>query len=102
MFLPKFNINKNRYERSSFCIDGLTENKCWGLLNTHCSKHSESLIPARVDLTVEFVKSINLNIDPNWVPDKHVDIINWPELEDERKDIAQTMSRELSISLSPT
>lgn len=67
-----------RFELSSFCIDELTEENCWKLLDLNSNKDK---IPARVDLTVDFVrKNTALDIEPDWNPKRHVNLSHKTEI----------------------
>jgi hypothetical protein len=65
-------------------VDGLEESGRWAILALH-------VIPlvARVDLDVKVFKDAGLEVDADWVPDNHVNILGWPQELERRKEIAQ-------------
>jgi hypothetical protein len=84
VFMPRHEPSTDRLELSTYCVDGLEESGRWAILALH-------VIPlvARVDLDVKVFKDAGLEVDADWVPDNHVNILGWPQELERRKEIAQ-------------
>src|SRR3546814_6721190 len=76
-----------RLELSSFCVDGLDDSKRWVLLDEHSDKQP---IPARAELSATAIDQAGLRQHPDWDPERHVNIVDWPS-EDERQRTCQQM-----------
>lgn len=60
-------------------------------------------LAGRADFNCDSIRHIpnaSLDLDDNWVPPRHVDIVGWPEHEDAQKSIAQALS-EIGIVYLP-
>lgn len=73
-----------RWALSTYCVDGLADDARWELL----AKHVNPLV-ARVELRTQVFSLAGLIVDPDWVPERHVNIIGWPDEEEARTSIAQ-------------
>lgn len=76
-----------RFELSTYCIDALHPDAIWALLQSAFGRG----IPARSDFKCEDIRKIPLETDPNWVPERHVDILGWPLDEDGQASRAQAL-----------
>ena len=79
-------LENGRYELSTFCVDELEEEDKWQLLELHVRPR----VVARADLTTAAIRAAGLIPDPDWDPERHVNVVGWPEDEAEQKIIAQT------------
>ena len=86
---PYANEATGRLELSTFCVDGLDEPAKFALLALH------GKVYGKTELAVALIEKFKLGIDPNWNPEKHVDIIGWPLDFDERHALSQAMSTQL-------
>lgn len=77
-----------RWELSSFCMDGLAEEERWSLL----AQHVRPEVVARAELLPSDVHDAKLGLDVDWDPERHVNIVGWPELEVEQVSVAQVLS----------
>src|SRR3546814_6661831 len=71
-----------RLELSSFCVDGLDDSKRWVLLDEHSDKQP---IPARAELSATAIDQAGLRQDPDWDPERHVNIVDWPSEEERQR-----------------
>lgn len=83
-----------RLELSTFCIDLLSDDETWGLLDQHCDRPA---VVARVDISVNFIRENGLEIEPDWDPERHVNVLRWPLDEDARKSLCQVISAQLPV-----
>ena len=81
-------LYKGRLELSSYCVDGLDDAGRWTLLDRHSNKPP---IPARTELDSVHVYEAGLALDPNWDPERHVNVIGWPDQDDAQKSAAQLL-----------
>lgn len=77
-----------RWELSSFCMDGLAECERWLLL----AQYVKPDVVARAELLPSDVQDATLTLDVDWNPERHVNIVGWPELEIEQVSMAQVLS----------
>jgi len=88
-----------RWELSTFCIDGLQEEAIWALLSIHFTQKPAI---ARSDFRRDDILNIQpLSLEPNWEPERHVDICGWPEAEEARASLAQCLADIAKTSLAP-
>lgn len=83
VFMPRLE-ESGQHELSSYCVDGLPEEDRWELLAPHVSP-----LLARVELPTDAIRHAGLTVDPDWDPERHVNIVGWPPSLEERKAIAQ-------------
>ncbi|MBL8297523.1 MAG: hypothetical protein JNN30_04155 [Rhodanobacteraceae bacterium] len=81
-------LHDGRLELSLFCMDELSESERWALLDKHSDKKP---IPARSELSTASILQAGLSIDANWEPERHVNVLNWPEDEVEQTNSAQCL-----------
>lgn len=74
-------------ELSSYALDDLEEPAVWTLFDLHLSKPAL----ARAELTPDHVSVAQLHLDPNWEPERHVNIVGWPADEFDQKNVAQVL-----------
>lgn len=87
-FRPRQEKETGRLALSSFCLDNLDDNARWALLDTVSSNAPN---PARAELKVSHIESIGLSADPDWHPERHVNIIDWPAEEDAQTSLTQSL-----------
>lgn len=80
---------------SVFQIQDLADLQIWQLGDEHVSDS----VRARGDFTVSIVTQLGLNADPDDVPERHVNIIGWPEEKHEQKSIAQELAAKATLVL---
>lgn len=86
-----------RLELSSFCIDELQDPSIWELLDKHLNKPAIG----RSDLGLEGVSGVGLQADPDWDPERHVNLLGWPPEEEHQTAIAQKLYGIQSYSKRP-
>lgn len=93
-FLPRPNKQTNRLEKSTLCLQEVDEELAWNLLQ-HASPVREVL--GRADLDVADILLTGLELDIDWTPERHVNLIAWPadapEAEADRTTIAQSLHK---------
>lgn len=67
-----------RLALSTYCVDQLTEEQCWELLELHV----RPAVVARSELETRVFSDAGLVVDPDWIPERHVNVVGWP-VEDE-------------------
>lgn len=82
-FKPRLE-DSGRFELSTYCVDQLDEQGRWELLE----KHVKPLV-ARAELGTHVFRDAGLTVDPDWDPERHINIVDWPEDEEARNSIAQ-------------
>jgi hypothetical protein len=68
-------------------MDDLSETLRWSLLDLNSDKQ----VVGRADLSNTVVNSAGLALDPNWEPERHVNIVGWPVDEVESTQAAQEL-----------
>lgn len=85
-FEPRREINGD-LELSTFCLDTLEEESRWQLLQANSNKD----LVGRTEVATSVFLDAGLTADPDWVPERHVNIVGWPDEEEIRKGIAQSL-----------
>lgn len=88
---------QGRWELSTFCVDGIDEVARWELLDLHGDRPTVG----RCELRVELILEVGLTIEPDWKPERHVNVVGWPESEDGRLSIAQALRDRQNFFLRP-
>lgn len=87
-FLPR--LHEGELELSTFALDGLEEEGVWALLDQHVGGNGKRAL-ARAEITPVHVREAELQVDPNWEPERHVNIVGWPPEEPEQRSRAQVL-----------
>ena len=69
-------------------MDSLGDDTRWAVLDRNSNK---APIPARSELHRSAILDEGLTLDPNWAPEYHVDVVEWPEEESEQTSVAQAL-----------
>ena len=69
-------------------MDGLSEPEKWKTLD----RHSDKPVVARSELTESAVSAVGLSLDPDWKPERHVNIVGWNDDLGAQKSAAQHLS----------
>lgn len=64
---------------STFCVDQLDDQGRWDLLGQYINP-----LVARVELHTNIFRKAGLTVDADWVPERHVNILDWPDDEEAR------------------
>lgn len=64
-----------RMALSTYCVDDLDDAERWQLLELHV----KPAVVARAELFVKVIRDAQLTVDSDWDPDRHVNVIGWPE-----------------------
>ena len=96
--LPMFNDQTLRYETSVFYTDNLSGDEIWQLGRVHIDS---SAIKARADFKDAVITENSLHVDFNNSPERHADIINWPDKKDEQKLVALKIAPKCSLQIIP-
>ena len=75
---------------STYCVDELPESACWALLEIHV----KPAVVARSELLAQVFRNATLTVDPDWDPERHVNIIDWPTEDEKITLIAQEILSE--------
>lgn len=78
---------QGRWELSTFSMDGLDSFARWNVLDSNSSRATVG----RSELTCSSIEEIGLSVDPNWEPERHVNVVGWPDAEDARLSLAQAL-----------
>jgi hypothetical protein len=81
---------------SVFHTESMSYNQIWHLADHNLV--SEIRITKRADIKVRSVKDVNLDIDPDYNPEHHVNIIGWPNEKHEQKVIAIKLAENADLS----
>jgi hypothetical protein len=68
-------------------MDRLSDDERWRLLQLHLNKP----ICGRTELAKQKFIDQGLAAMADWNPERHVNIVGWPDVEEERKVIAQAL-----------
>lgn len=77
-----------RLELSTFCIDRIEPEEIFRFLSSVAGGTSK----ARADFVPRAVLGIPLALEADWVPNRHVNVLGWPEVEVEQLNLAQALS----------
>lgn len=86
VFQPRLEAS-GRLELSTFCVDELEDLDRWGILDAHGDKP----VVARTELKTQDVVAAGLVADPDWNPERHVNLVDWPHQEEARLAIQQKL-----------
>lgn len=84
-FLPR--PFEGRLELSTYCLEELQIGEQWDLLDSHSPK----AVLGKAELHATDIKDERLALDPNWDPERHVNVVDWPEPDEAQKQIAQAL-----------
>jgi hypothetical protein len=74
VFRAKLNPSSGRVELSTFCIDNLSDSEAVELIEGATRRqHAHAVIKT------ESIVEIGLQIDPDWQPERHVNIVGWAD-----------------------
>lgn len=76
------------YTTSVYRITELNTNEVWALAD----KEVDVQVLARTTLKVQIVRDNTLDIDPDDVPPRHANIINWPQDRKQYRNVAQKLA----------
>ena len=82
-FMPRPE-DSGRLALSTFCVDGLEEIERWSLLGLHVTP-----LLARVEKRAQSFRDAGLIVDPDNIPERHVNVLGWPLEREACKAIAQ-------------
>lgn len=74
-----------RLALSTYCMDDLSDGQCWELL----ALHVKPAVVARAELPTQVFRDSRLEVDPDWDPERHVNVIGWPAADEEIASITQ-------------
>lgn len=75
-----------RLELSTFCVDEFDDGATWQLLELHAG-----VVVGRAQLRSQVFRAERLTVHPDWDPERHVNIVDWPAAEEEVTSIAQVL-----------
>ena len=90
-------LYNGRWELSTFSVDGLDDASKWGLMDLH----SDKPVVAKSELATSDVTVAGLLLAPDWDPERHVNLLGWPDTEDGRKSMAQVLHAKQRFVLRP-
>lgn len=68
-------------------MDDLDQLACWNLLDLHADKP----VVGRADFKPIHFTQLSLSLHPDWDPERHVNVVNWPLTEIDQIEIAQKL-----------
>ncbi len=74
VFRPKPNAN-GRLELSTFCIDGLGPDEAVSLIESATRRQY-----AHAVVQAESLEEIGLQVEPDWIPERHVNVVGWSDV----------------------
>jgi len=89
-FLP----NPKNGETSVFRISGISDNKVWDLGDREVAKDPNKPILGRANISASNVVAKGLEVLPSEPPERHANIIGWPEEKSKQKLIALELAAE--------
>jgi hypothetical protein len=89
-------VDKGRLVVSVFRIHGLDNIGIWRI-GHDIGAVSNRTICARADIPVASIREIGLDIDPDNIPYRHANIINWPQEEGAIKQMQQELAAEAHL-----
>lgn len=89
-FMP----NPKNGETSVFRTSGIEANEIWDIGDREvASKHDKSLLGRADILTINVIKK-GLKVIPTETPERHANLVGWPEEKSEQKQIALELAAE--------
>jgi hypothetical protein len=88
-FEPSFDDRIGALALSTFYLGDLATNDQWALLDS--SVRPSAVAYAALERAL--VQSAGLQLDPDWDPERHVNLIGWPADEVERRDAQHVLFR---------
>ena len=77
-FLPRYADKSERFEFSTYRIDGLGESEVWRIGAKHIEPRIRRVIPARCDLlAVDYIEQ-GLVLEFDNIPERHMNVVDWP------------------------
>lgn len=95
------NPDTGRLELSTYCTDELSADEIWVILDRSVPIHSPAGHPARIDFDAKHLQTIDLLLDANWDPERHVDLYHWPQNENDHDAMIQLLVRKYRPMLRP-
>ena len=84
---------------SVFRTSGLIETEIWRIAEEHVSGPAGRTIHGRADILVSQVEATGLCVDPDNVPERHAEIVGWPQEKHERLSLAQHLAAVAELRL---
>ena len=95
-FKPRLNSSTGAWELSSFSVDQLESEAVWDLLDRNLNKPALGKAELETAVVVELAK---LKADPDWDPERHVNVVGWPQSEEEVTSAAQVLFAKQACAL---
>ena len=89
------NAAAGRYEKSSLCLEEVNDEDAWARLQAGSIRP----VLGRADLLAQDIRFQTLQLDADWEPEGHVNIINWPATELQIQEIALELFRVHAFAL---
>ena len=96
-FLPE----PSRLATSVFRTHRLTESEIWALGETYVAGPTGRTLHGRADLLVSQVETLGLRLNPDNVPERHAEIVGWPQAKSEQLSLAQELAVVALLRLRP-
>ena len=77
---------------SVFRTYALSETEIWEIADVYMSGPTGRSVHGRADLLVSHVEATGLRVNPDNVPERHADIVGWPQRKDEQLALAQELA----------
>jgi len=86
---------------SVFRIYSLRDSEVWDLGEKHVAAPIGRTLHGRADLLASQIEVIGLRLKPDNVPERHADIVGWPQAKDEQLSLAQELAEVAVLRLRP-
>lgn len=81
-----------RLATSVFRTDGLPEAEIWRIGQAYVAGPTGRTLYGRAEVVVSQVEATGLRVNPDNVPERHAEIVGWPQRKDERLALAQELA----------
>ncbi len=79
----------------------MSEAEVWRLGEHHVSGPTEKTLHGRAEVLASQVETAGLRLNPDNVPERHADIVGWPQAKDEQLSLAQELAEVAALRLRP-
>lgn len=98
---PRPSTGAARLELSTFCTESLKESEIWALLQNRTGAGLPQPIFGRGDVRREQIDAAGLILEADWVPERHCNILGWPEAREAQIERQLALSAEMTVFVNP-
>jgi hypothetical protein len=85
-------------ETSVFRTSGISDREIWDIGNREVAAIQRKLLLGRADITAFTVNKNGLEVMPQEPPERHANIVGWPEEREAQKQIAMELAAEAQLT----